>query len=254
MRALVRLYPRAWRDRYEDEFLAVLEARPVGPFDTVDVALGALDAHRRAAGRRGPMSPRKEISMSTRFGGLAAVATGVLWFGFLAIAAIPDGNALIGVVALILGLFALAVAVVGLGAAQSRAHPVATWIAVLVPVIGVGVALSGFVVLSAMYGDVPLIGDFTPWWIGTVGIMLVLGGAALFGLVTLISSVLSRTAAALIAFGGLGSLVIAIAGSSGIGAVPEILMRIALIAAATAFGVGWLWLGRSAIQTTPRPA
>src|SRR4029079_7068859 len=26
--ALIRLYPRAWRERYEDEFLALLEARP----------------------------------------------------------------------------------------------------------------------------------------------------------------------------------------------------------------------------------
>ena len=28
MTGLVRLYPKAWRDRYEDEFVELLEARP----------------------------------------------------------------------------------------------------------------------------------------------------------------------------------------------------------------------------------
>lgn len=44
MRWLVRLYPPAWRRRYEDEFLAVLESRGVGPSVAVDIARGALDA------------------------------------------------------------------------------------------------------------------------------------------------------------------------------------------------------------------
>jgi hypothetical protein len=44
MRWLVRLYPRGWRERYEEEFLAMLEQRPMSPVDALDVALGALDA------------------------------------------------------------------------------------------------------------------------------------------------------------------------------------------------------------------
>lgn len=43
-RRLVRLYPRAWRERYGEEFLAVLEQRPASVSDLFDVALGALDA------------------------------------------------------------------------------------------------------------------------------------------------------------------------------------------------------------------
>jgi hypothetical protein len=43
-RLLVGLYPRAWRERYEEEFVAMLEQRPASPSDLVDVALGALDA------------------------------------------------------------------------------------------------------------------------------------------------------------------------------------------------------------------
>jgi hypothetical protein len=45
MSRLIRLYPRAWRDRYEDEFLALLEERPPKIGDTVDIVRGALDAH-----------------------------------------------------------------------------------------------------------------------------------------------------------------------------------------------------------------
>lgn len=41
---LVRLYPRAWRDRYEAEFLAVLESRSVTRADRLDIVRGALDA------------------------------------------------------------------------------------------------------------------------------------------------------------------------------------------------------------------
>ena len=44
MRWLVRLYPPAWRERYEDEFLAVLESRGGASSVAVDVVRGALDA------------------------------------------------------------------------------------------------------------------------------------------------------------------------------------------------------------------
>ncbi|HEY7781874.1 MAG TPA: hypothetical protein VIC85_16905 [Ktedonobacterales bacterium] len=42
---LVRLYPRHWRTRYGDELVDLLESRPLGPLDLLDVLLGALDAH-----------------------------------------------------------------------------------------------------------------------------------------------------------------------------------------------------------------
>jgi hypothetical protein len=45
---LLRLYPHRWRERYGDEFLALLEQQPVTPAVALDVALGALDAHLRA--------------------------------------------------------------------------------------------------------------------------------------------------------------------------------------------------------------
>jgi len=44
-RLLLRLYPRCWRDRYGDEFMAMLEAQRLSFTDVLDVALNALDAH-----------------------------------------------------------------------------------------------------------------------------------------------------------------------------------------------------------------
>jgi predicted membrane protein len=43
-RRMVRLYPRAWRERYEEEFVAMLEQGPVTIKDLFDVVFGAVDA------------------------------------------------------------------------------------------------------------------------------------------------------------------------------------------------------------------
>lgn len=44
VRWLLGLYPREWRERYDEEFAALLEQRPPSVMDAVDIALGALDA------------------------------------------------------------------------------------------------------------------------------------------------------------------------------------------------------------------
>ncbi len=45
MRWLLRLYPAAWRERYEEEFCALLDECPSNLSVIVDLLLGALDAH-----------------------------------------------------------------------------------------------------------------------------------------------------------------------------------------------------------------
>jgi hypothetical protein len=42
---LLRLYPRAWRARYGDEFLALVGDRPLGLPQLIDIVSGAIDAH-----------------------------------------------------------------------------------------------------------------------------------------------------------------------------------------------------------------
>jgi hypothetical protein len=73
MTRLVRLYPRAWRDRYEDEFLALLAERPPTLGDLVDTVRGALDAH---------LNPQGEVEPSPwthRIPGLLALIAGAMW-------------------------------------------------------------------------------------------------------------------------------------------------------------------------------
>lgn len=43
--SLLRLYPRAWRERYGDEFLALFDDRPVELPQIIDIVSGAIDAH-----------------------------------------------------------------------------------------------------------------------------------------------------------------------------------------------------------------
>jgi hypothetical protein len=58
---LLRLYPRAWRDRYGDEVAFVLAEHRVTYWTALDVLLGALDAH-----LHGDLLPRRLTSMAHR--------------------------------------------------------------------------------------------------------------------------------------------------------------------------------------------
>jgi hypothetical protein len=55
IRALLRLYPRAWRSRYGVELAALLAQRPLTPLEVVDVLRGAADA--RWVASRGVPAP-----------------------------------------------------------------------------------------------------------------------------------------------------------------------------------------------------
>jgi cytochrome b6-f complex iron-sulfur subunit len=44
---LLRLFPRGWRERYADEFMALIEERPPGLRDRLDILASALDARLR---------------------------------------------------------------------------------------------------------------------------------------------------------------------------------------------------------------
>jgi hypothetical protein len=54
---LLYLYPRAWRERYADEYLALLEACPLSLWIIWDVCLGAIDAHLHLETVSGRMFP-----------------------------------------------------------------------------------------------------------------------------------------------------------------------------------------------------
>jgi len=55
MKRLVRLYPRAWRARYEEETVTLLDQQHASLKGSVDLVRGAVDAHRHphfVTGRR----------------------------------------------------------------------------------------------------------------------------------------------------------------------------------------------------------
>jgi hypothetical protein len=82
MSRLVRLYPQAWRDRYGDEFIALLDERPPTPGDVLDTFRGALDAHLHPA-----VGDAEPAPWTHRVPGLFALAAGLLWSGlYLAVA------------------------------------------------------------------------------------------------------------------------------------------------------------------------
>lgn len=96
---LLRLYPRAWRDRYEAEMLAVLEDRPLGVRTRLDLLGGAVDAHVH------PMEPPATPVVASVVAGVAWIVAGLTaatqpllpdWPGFL-VETLPVG--LIGAIA-----------------------------------------------------------------------------------------------------------------------------------------------------------
>lgn len=78
MTRLVALYPRAWRDRYELEFLALMVERRPSPLDRIDIMRGAIDArlHPQFGSTN---SSGRDRTRSARLGGIGAVIGGGLW-------------------------------------------------------------------------------------------------------------------------------------------------------------------------------
>jgi hypothetical protein len=97
MSALVRLYPRAWRERYEAEFIELLEARPPTLADRFDILRGALDARlhpqvrRPEAAEPAPADDSPDDTVVVRRLGYTAIAGAGAWLltWFLATVAAP---------------------------------------------------------------------------------------------------------------------------------------------------------------------
>jgi hypothetical protein len=252
VRLLLRLYPAAWRARYEDEFLAVLEERPLSPFDFFDITLGALDARLRPRSLAIDLAPRRTPAMSSRISGYAAIAGGTiaLLMGVMSFAVGPTDSSLAFYVFPIAAL-ALLVAVIGLSAAQGRRLPALTWLAAILPAAGLLASIAGFLA-GAAFDDRPIVGDVTAWGLMFLGVTGTIVGSILFAAATLVVGVLSRGAAVTILA---GSLVLALVGLPiAFGAFdpgPSSALQAVLFTAGVAFCLGWMWLGYAA--AFPRP-
>lgn len=90
MSILLRLYPRAWRERYGDELVALLEEHPATLVDLFDLIRGALDARLHPQVRGSAVVTDKEIPVNHRLLGVLAGIGGLAWLiGFATLLAMP---------------------------------------------------------------------------------------------------------------------------------------------------------------------
>lgn len=237
MRLLMRLYPAAWRRRYEEEFLALLEERPLSPFDVVDIALGALDARLRPGDLAIEFAARRSHPMNARLAGWAAVAGGILFTVSMGLGTLlPHPQNEIGGPIFSFAAIALLVALVGLSAVHGRRRPVLAWAAVALPVAGALVSLVGMFGM-AVRGDAPIVADLAGWHLWSAGLVGVTVGSILFAVATLIVGVFSRAGATALLVGA------AILPLAVMGAVAEAIGVVGI----GLFGAGWVWLGYAAV-------
>lgn len=246
---LLAVYPAGWRRRYGEEFRAVLESRPLGPFDVADVLLGALDA--RLSPRRYATSARFAggLHVMLRIGGLGAVAGGILSFVGIAGASGLGGSDAPWIAIAAVGTLGILAALVGLSAFQAYREPRLAWAAFAIPGIGTLVSVIGMSGMALMAdSDAPYIGSWAPWSIWMLGFLTTLFGSILFGIATVRAAVLSRRAAQALAWSAAAVIAIAVAGfDAGASAASGLVVGVAL----GAFSVSWVALGASALRRGP---
>jgi hypothetical protein len=240
---LIRCYPARWRERYGDEFAALLEERPLGPFDVADILLGALDARLRQGGRAVDSSQQRRPSMTLRIGGLAAMVGAPVWAGGFVIGSgtFLNGDTRGAAILIVLGSLALLVALAALSAFQARVHPLLSWAAFAVPAVGtIGLVLGASAVILGRneLGDAFYLGLLT-FFIGSL----------LFAIATFFTGVFSRASAVLLA----AATILAVAAGG------EESRAILNVASLVSFTLGWLVLGAQAVRldrplASPGPA
>ncbi|HET7473402.1 MAG TPA: hypothetical protein VFJ71_09775 [Candidatus Limnocylindrales bacterium] len=244
-RLLIGCYPARWRARYGDEFAAVLDERPLGPFDVADILLGALDAHLHLRGLGAASEHQRGFAMSRRIGGVAAIVGGLSWMVALIGSSGSIDSSPLWVALFVAGNVGLLVALIGLSAFQARSHPTLVWAAFAIPAIG-GLLSTAGILGMIFVGDRDLVAGWSPWGIWALGTVGLIGGSALFAIATLRTRALSRVAATVLLVGSL--MVVPMLGIGASGAAGPATAEIVLTALVVVFGAGWAWLGASAVR------
>jgi hypothetical protein len=240
---LLRCYPAGWRARYGDEFEAILEERPLGPFDVADILLGALDARLRQGRQGTDVSQERRFSMSLRIGGIAAMVGAPIWAAGFVVGSgtFLGGDMRSAAIMIVFGSLALLVALAALSAFQARVHPLLSWAAFALPAIGtIGLVLgaSGVLLERNELGDAFYLGLST-FFVGSL----------LFAIATFLTAVFSRVSAVLL---GAATLLAFAAG----GEEPRVVL---IVASLICFTLGWVALGAQAVRldrplNEPNPA
>jgi hypothetical protein len=196
MSAILRLYPRAWRERYGDEIVALLEEHPASPLDHLDLIRGAFDARLHPQVPGADVVPEQETPMARKQLGLIAAIGGIVWIlGVASIFVLPrgaDGYRTVWLASL--GL-ALAIAFIGIALGElgtregsetsrrtgRRISVVSVVLALALPMVWpiFMFGLFGFPIVAAMAAGRGARNGVFPGWIGivfTAAAFSVLGG------------------------------------------------------------------------------
>src|SRR5262249_46122142 len=126
MTALLRLYPQDWRDRYGDEFLALLETKPPDLLDRVDIVRGAVDARLHPQRRNDGVPDPAEgsgVPIPDRLVGVGVLAGGVMLLAGVVVAAngplVTNGDGTYRDGAAAMPFFAAAVLLLAIGALRT---------------------------------------------------------------------------------------------------------------------------------------
>lgn len=247
---LLAMYPARWRQRYGEEFRAVLESRPLGPFDFADVLIGAFDARLTRFRFAGSAGIDGGPLMMLRIGGFGAIAGGTLWFLGLAVASQPGGDDTAWLALIALGTVGLLLAFIGLSAFQARTDPILTWAAFAIPGLGTIVSVIGVSVMVLGPGEDPLVlGSFSAWSVWVLGLLGTLIGSIIFAVATIRAGVFSRRAAIALAVSSAFVLLFAFAGMgpNAQGLLMELLYAVVL----GSFAASWIALGVMALRRGP---
>jgi hypothetical protein len=196
MSVLLRLYPRAWRERYGDEIAALLEERPASMLDHLDLIRGALDArlHPQVAGAA--TTPDKEIPVNQRLLAAMAAIGGIAWtIGVASIFvlqrdAFGDRNLTLAMIGMALAIAFIGIALGELGTRNGSATSRRTGHAISAVSIVLGLTLPmiwlvflfglfGFPIMAAMLAIRGTMNGVFPGWfavVSTAAAFAVLGG------------------------------------------------------------------------------
>jgi hypothetical protein len=237
---LIRCYPASWRARYGDEFEAILEERPLGPFDVADILLGALDAQLRLREHGVDTQQARRFTMSLRIGGIAAIIGASLVVIVIALTGgHTEGSERASTIALLVALAAFLVALTGMSAFQARSNPWLVWTAFAVTAVGTLVIFIAAV--SDLAGAGP--GDWRDGLL-PIGAVTAALGSATFGIATYRGSVLSRKGALSLVIGPTIGLIGAIAVGQDLWGLGMLLVLVGIVS----FLAGWFTLGVAAIR------
>ncbi|MEO8274202.1 MAG: hypothetical protein ABI620_09055 [Chloroflexota bacterium] len=245
---LLMLYPARWRRRYGEEFRAILETRPLGPFDVADVLLGALDARLtrfRLAGASGPIGGHLVM---LRTGGFGAIGGGILWFaGIFGLSTQGEPEAL-WLAMMLVGNAGLLLALAGLSAFQAYRNPKLTWAAFAIPAIGTLLSIAGLAAMALAPADSPIVAGWSAYGIWVLGLIGTVVGSILFGVATLRAAVFSSRAAAALIVSAAAVIALTFGLASG---STNTIQTIVVALGLGAFAASWVALGVTALRRGP---